>query len=438
QSASTNYLGEISRDPSYLYHYLLSFIYRFIDLFTTDQTVQIIILRFINIGLFAAGLILFRKLLLKCGIGRTASSLGVLIFTLIPIVPLLAGQVNYDNLLFVITAWFCLVMVRLIPALAKKQLPLNDIAAALIIGLLGSLVKFTFLPFFAVALVFIAVMLIKYYWHNWLGLSKKLRRAWSKISKPGRVFMVVLLIISAGLFGQRYYINLINYRAPVPKCDKVLTIERCLEYEPYGRDHILESQKSPDFVTDLVSFTATWGNGMWRRLFFTINGNVPVLAETYQNFDPLPVPSIAGIILTIAAVLAIICRARYIYRDKRLLFLLSMSLVYGVALFVQNFSGYSKTGLAVAINGRYLLVLILPLMAVAGRAFQTIKPRWHWPRAALVAIVLVCFIQGGGVLEFIIQSNDGWYWPNSAVRAANHGAQDFLRQVVIGSKNHYP
>src|SRR5476651_13106 len=48
--------GAVARDPSYLYQYLLSFPYRLISQFTSDQTIQVIILRFVNIGLFATGI----------------------------------------------------------------------------------------------------------------------------------------------------------------------------------------------------------------------------------------------------------------------------------------------------------------------------------------------------------------------------------------------
>src|SRR5579872_6980280 len=43
QPANADEFGAIFRDPSYLYHYLMSFPYRLITLFTKDQTIQIIV-----------------------------------------------------------------------------------------------------------------------------------------------------------------------------------------------------------------------------------------------------------------------------------------------------------------------------------------------------------------------------------------------------------
>src|ERR1700689_5557788 len=61
QPPHANAYGAVARDPSYLYHYLMSFPYRLIALFIHGQTGQVIALRFINIGFFSAGLILFRR-----------------------------------------------------------------------------------------------------------------------------------------------------------------------------------------------------------------------------------------------------------------------------------------------------------------------------------------------------------------------------------------
>ena len=79
--------GAVARDPSYLYHYLMSFPYRLINLFVKGQTVQVIILRFINIGFFAFGLVLFRKILLKVGTSKALTNLILTLFILSRLFP---------------------------------------------------------------------------------------------------------------------------------------------------------------------------------------------------------------------------------------------------------------------------------------------------------------------------------------------------------------
>ncbi len=65
QPAHANAYGAVARDPSYLYHYLMSFPYRLIALVVHGQVGQVIALRLINIALFASGLLLFRRVLLR-------------------------------------------------------------------------------------------------------------------------------------------------------------------------------------------------------------------------------------------------------------------------------------------------------------------------------------------------------------------------------------
>src|ERR1700760_1243745 len=60
---STGQFGPLATDPSYLYHYLMSFPYRLVLLFTNNTFFVVLAMRFINIGLFAGGLVLFRKVL---------------------------------------------------------------------------------------------------------------------------------------------------------------------------------------------------------------------------------------------------------------------------------------------------------------------------------------------------------------------------------------
>src|SRR5580704_2464794 len=66
--------GALARDPSYLYHYLMSFPYRFFHLFTHDQTSLVIALRLIDVCLFTIGLILFRRVLLRAKISRALTN----------------------------------------------------------------------------------------------------------------------------------------------------------------------------------------------------------------------------------------------------------------------------------------------------------------------------------------------------------------------------
>ena len=78
QPAHAGFAGALTRDPSYLYHYLLSFPYRLLSAITTSQMVQVVGLRLINVAFFATGLVLFRRLLLKTKVSPAIVNVTIL------------------------------------------------------------------------------------------------------------------------------------------------------------------------------------------------------------------------------------------------------------------------------------------------------------------------------------------------------------------------
>jgi hypothetical protein len=89
--------GPLVHNTSYLFHYLMSYPFRFIRFFTKDLTTQVIFLRFIDIGLFTWALFLFKKLLLKVKHEPALANITILFFILIPIVPFLDGYGLLDS-----------------------------------------------------------------------------------------------------------------------------------------------------------------------------------------------------------------------------------------------------------------------------------------------------------------------------------------------------
>src|SRR5882724_9076501 len=61
QPDNAGQFGALAADPSYLYHYLMSFPYRLVGLVTDSQTAAVIVLRLLNIAMAVAGVGLFRR-----------------------------------------------------------------------------------------------------------------------------------------------------------------------------------------------------------------------------------------------------------------------------------------------------------------------------------------------------------------------------------------
>jgi len=435
QPAGADAYGAVARDPSYLYQYLMSFPYRLISLFTGDQTIQVILLRFINIGLFASGLALYRRLLLKTGASRAIIHVCLLFFVLIPIVPLLAAQINYDNMFLPATALALLLTLRFDSYLTKRhRVDAKTGLLLLIVCFLASLVKYVFLPIFAVIAGFVAVRIWQYrrplpeMWRDILA-------AWRQLGTGLRLGLIVGVVLTAGLFLQRYSVNLLRYHSPVPDCSKVLTVKQCSQYGPWIRNY---DDKLIKVDNDLVpgslpTFAADWLYGMWLRTFFAVGG----LNTDFETRGPLLIPGLSAIVFTVIGGLAVLAGARRLWRkyNSPVLWLFAaVTVIYVSALWLDDYQAFLQTSQPVAINGRYLLPVFLPVFLIAALAVKELIGRRQNLRLAAASVAVVCMLWGGGALTFVLRSNDSWYWPSPVVRTANHAVKHVLGPIMPGYK----
>ena len=421
--------GAVARDPSYLYHYLMSFPYRLLTHIVGDETTRIIVLRFLNIGLFLYALSLFRKLLLRITKSPAFTHVSLALFALVPIVPQLAAHINYDNLLVVLVAWSCLLVADLHRQFTARRTDIRTIAALLCVCLFASIVKYSFLPIFIAITLFVAIDGIRSFYGS-KRLLPALATSWHGMGVKARIIMIAFVLVGGLFFFQRFGVNIIRYHTPVPSCDQVLNYDHCSAYGPWIRDYNYSLEKEA-VHTNPTRYTGEWLEGLWWRLFFAINSS----SRNYTNYPPLPFPSYTAIVLAVAMAALFIVYIRRILNRPLLLFCLIVIICYCGALWLDNYKMYLHTGHAVAVNGRYLIP-VLPLIAALGwRGFWLATKRLQSIRPAMAAIVLLCFLQGGGLVTFIMRSDASWYWPNSTVIRVNDTARDILDPVIIqGSK----
>ncbi|HUC89749.1 MAG TPA: hypothetical protein VMR45_03020 [Patescibacteria group bacterium] len=435
QPENASQFGALAADPSYLYHYLMSFPYRFFSIFTSNQTILVILLRLINIALAVWGVALFRKVLRRAGTSPALTNTALALFVLIPIVPLLAGQINYDNLILPLTAWICLLVSDIYDGLRQRAIKLKPIVILAVACLLGSLVKFSFLPIALAAAVFVALVVLRQFWGSRAKFVQALCRGYHDVSTRAKVILLILLVLSGGLFIQRYGVNLVRYHTPIPDCGSVLSEDECIDYGPWARNNRLKNLKNEAAVNKSpLAFTWQWLQSMHYRLFFAINGP----ADDYRNFPPLPLPAGAVIIIGVSGLFALALNWRAVFRGRKLLiFLFGMSLLYCCVLWFENYSDYLEIGQPVAINGRYLLPVLLPLAAVFGRAFSIMLRRMPIAKALLAGFILLLFLHGGGLLSFILRSDEAWYWPNHTVIEVNNTARRVLAPIIFEGGKYY-
>jgi hypothetical protein len=435
--------GAVFRDPSYLYHYTMSFPYRLTTVIAHSQTTQVIILRFINIALAATGLVIFHRVLLHARVSRRFTNLSLALFVFIPIVPQVAGQINYDNLLFPLIAWACLLAMQATDELKKHTPSTYTLLTLAIVCTVATMVKYEFLPIALGIVLFLAYTGYRCFRGDWRHLWNPLRQSWFRQSFLAQLALVILLVVSLGLFIRRDGVNLVKYHSFTPDCSKVLSVQACSAYGPWQYSYQRHQDvKAKEMAGEKIKFdnpiiyTGWWVYWLWYRSFFAVDGS----AHSYRNYPPLPLPAAAAIIIGVAGVIAIlvaILRRRLFGDNPYLLFFCTVVVIYLATLWAEGFLQYHKTDVKVLMNGRYILPVLLLIAVIIGRA---VSPLLHGPsrlKISLATLALLFFIQGGGVFTFILRSDHDWYWPNSPAVGLNDTARKVLKPVIIEGQRTY-
>lgn len=432
QPINADSFGALARDPSYMYHYLMSFPYRIVAALVSNWDAQIIIMRLLNVAIFASALFVFQRVLRLAKASPALTNSILLFFVLIPVVPQLAAHINYDNLIVLLVGIASLLGLKFLQSLQKQHFPLAIFLGLIAICIGASLVKYAFLP---IALAIGIYMIVAIFWRSkmkrraiWQDFIRQLRT----INRPILIGLCFGIVALSGLFFERYGMNVILYKNPVPDCDQVLTIDHCLNYGPWARNYMLTQAKVETVNTSPLAYGDEWLTEMYRKLFFTINGD-------YVEKEPLPIPILIAKIVGIVGVITfVIFGWPLLRRHPALIMLLIMVLCYIAVLWWRNYSEYNEIGTPVAINGRYLIPLLPLILLLIGLSSKVLFDKFKYAslKPILLVAMLILFLQGGGIMTYIIRSDpadDNWYWKQPQVVEVNHIVRSTLHKVVIGS-----
>ncbi len=437
QPANANQFGEVARSPSYLYHYLMSFPYRFIALFIKKMSYQIVILRLIDIALFTWGLVLFKKLLVRTKLSEGVANLIILIFILIPIVPQLAGQINYDDLLVPLVALICLLSFNMIDQIKHSTLKFRTTLSMLMLAGFTSLVKFAFLPIFLAILCFFTVYLFYFKRAKIKAIFSNFVLDFKKQSLIAKVLLIGGLLVATAMFSETYFVNLAVYHSVNPSCSSVISKQACKSYYVWSTNNARHMEVVNDLKTPSENFIVygfQWVYWMWYRLFFAVNGK----HSHYTNYPPLPFPSAVALVVGIVGFIALIKYRKQLFKTNAYsTLLLTASVFYIVALMVQGYSTYQFTDVLENMNGRYLLPILLLAGALFAKALSLAFKRLGHRKVLVAVLVVILFLEGGGIFTYIARSNKNWYWQNPKVVKINKVAKKITHSFVIKGKKTY-
>ncbi len=340
-------LRDITRYPSYLYHYLLGNLFKIPNL--QNQETENLLLRSINILLNLGTLGVFLKIMNNLTKSKWVKALSLLMLTNTLMYVFISMGINYDNLVNLLAMLLIYLLIKFI-----KEEQIKYFIYFCITGAFAMLTKFSVGPLLMPAGL---IMLYELY----LNLKKKKNKKrylneLKALTTLHKSLLIILLILSGGLFLERYGINLIKYKTiKQPSCDKIHTVEQCMESGVYKRNksrlELLKKEPWRDDFT-LWEFTKNWSVNMMRRTY-----GMMVHKWLHPNEEALK-----GI--TLIFILSALYFLTYfdLHKKKLKLYIFLTSLFYTLFLFYfVNFREQKKYGyLGLAVQGRYIFP-VLPL-----------------------------------------------------------------------------
>jgi len=423
--------GDITRLSAYLYHYLMSFPYRFFDLFTDSESLIIIGMRLLNVAMVVMGILLFRRLFMQAKVSKPIINVVTLMFIATPIVPVLAAQNNYDNAMFMLTPVVLLLAYRSITnkVSARTLLYLGTV------GMITTLVKFNFIVIFGAVAGYVGFVLL---YRDGLRVFTALKNSFV-LSKRASIIALVAFVFVLGLFFERTGVNLIRYKQVKVDCAKVQSVEVCSQYSPWRRNqNALTKMPDEPLYGGAVTFTHHWATTIMRGYFAIFanivpdDANVPDPYGHYVFKKLLPLPIIIGYVLLLAGLGALAFRFKKQWEGSLLTRLtLATSIVLITSLWVFNYTFYLKYGRAYAIQARYIIPLVMPLMVLLTSSLVRVTrdTNLRWARYLLLSLGML-YVVSGGVVGWIIKSNDNWYWDNQVVLQVNRTAKSVLKTII--------
>jgi len=367
-------LGDVTREVSYLYHYLMSLVLRITELAGLSAYV---FLRFAGLAMTVATLFFVIRTAKLLEVPNKVIATSLLVVTNMAQFLLMSIAINNDNAIWLLTAASIFVLVKL---WQSKTGQLRYLLWLVVLLVFGVIIKKTFMP---LALIF-TLTATYYLWQN----RNKFKDLFASF-KFIEIVMSLIIIVGIGLVGERVGINLIKYNKIDAVCDQIHSVENCKNYGVYRRNfELYETAGTRTREINILQFKLAWAQKTVARSFGV---------QAWPGEIETPVVFNLSVIALLT--LALVYGLKNWRSDTATLLILAVSLYYIVFNMLVNYSLYKRWGVFdLALQGRYIFPILVPLVIFStyilwrGLGAQGLT-RLRMP-LAIVVISSVIFVSG--------------------------------------------
>jgi len=374
-------LGDKTREVDYLYHYTMSFVYR-ISPFSEHAT--IIVIRMFSVAMALLTFLVLANVFRRLGFSEAVTNVALLIITNLPMVLMMSSAVNND-----VTVWLGASLGLLLLLRLWEKPRLYDLMWLFVLTFAGGLLKRTLLPLGFIFGILGIVLFVRRFSEY---------RSQIRLSDWKMWVLGFLLVLSVGLFMERVGDNTIRYHTPAPTCNQVQGEAACSVFWGNIREATL-SKQAPEARTPVYIFPFRW-------LGESLANVVDIQTQGWRH-EVMPArwltPFLGTLLVTgVAYGFYADRRAWHIRADRQArwrLYSMIICLYFMTVHMLVNYSDYRHIGFfGVALNGRYILPSLLPLIGFACFYWSRLlvrHPRW---RVVLATLVVLGTIFGSGLL----------------------------------------
>ena len=383
--APTYSLGDKTREVDYLYHYGMSLVVRVLP-FSSSTDYRII--RLFSVVFAVLSFVVLARVLKRLGTSAAVITVCLLVITNLPMVLLLGSAINNDVMVWLGMGLGLLLILRL-----SEKAGLLDMVWLLALCCLGGLVKRTLLPFCLLFGIWGLLIGLR----HWRVLVAQIRPLkWPLLA------VAIVAIVGLGLFTERVGGNLVRYGSVQVSCEQVDGESACYNFWTNVRARSLANLPSEKMLP-LPFFVVRW----FSDSFFNI---VDIQTQYWKHVvrpARLLTPLLAAVLVVGLAYGAFYEKQRFRHDavSRHRVYVMAVAFTYIFVQLAVNFGTYRHYKVyGIALNGRYIIPSLLPLIGMAGLYWSHLL-KHHVRLLTLLAICLVVFTIGGSGLLMMLRNS---------------------------------